>query len=275
MNIIIFGIAPLASDVFDAPDFSGCHIEFYEDFNEGLEKLKVGHYGLAVLAADKSALKTKIHDIRRHSEDYIYISILSSNPNEELNEITAVGGNYLFNTIDFKNGLSDSLQNARRLADLMNIVSDETQDFPSAGGVIARSAFNQLFLSCLERGQRYSERTSILCISIENYKELYKIGGSYVADYHAATLSKTLVDIARQSDIIGQIKHEFFALLFLRPLNEQEPLSAAQRFHEVIKNSDIFEGHKDVSPQISISLIEIPTGRQMASFICMHANQVT
>ena len=54
-------------------------------------------------------------------------------------------------------------ENAERMVGLVERIGDDSEDFPSAGGVIAKSAFNQLFLSSIDRADRYGE-TLLCCI---------------------------------------------------------------------------------------------------------------
>ena len=129
--------------------------------------------------------------------------------------------------------------------------------------MIAKSAFNQLFLSAVDRANRYGERTYILFISLSNFKEIRNLDGIYAADFAAAKLSQYLVLMRRQSDIIGQTAKHEYALMLQRPVYDTEPVEAANRF------ADSLSGFKDISsggamsPQISVTLIALPTGEKV------------
>src|SRR5690606_15726197 len=90
------------------------------------------------------------------------------------------------------------MKNAKRLTSLMGKLGDESEDFPSAGGVIAKSAFNQLFLSGVDRADRYAERSFMLFINIDNRDEIIEQEGAYAAEYATAKLSQYLVRLRRQ-----------------------------------------------------------------------------
>ena len=162
--------------------------------------------------------------------------------------------------------LDVTIDNARYLISLIKRIGDDSEDFPSAGGIIAKSAFNQLFLSAIDRADRYGERTFIVFIGIKNYQAIYEAEGPYAADYIVAKLSKYLVRLRRQSDIIAQTEPFEYALLLQRPLYETEPKEAANRFAEAITGfADLF-ATDGLAPEVYVQLIDLPVG----SRIIMH-----
>ena len=152
-------------------------------------------------------------------------------------------------------------ENAERLNDLVSRIGDASEDYPSAGGVIAKSAFNQLFLSALDRADRYGERSFVLFISISNYKEMYDLDGPYVADSAAAVMAQHLVRLRRQSDIIAQTGKAEYALMLQRPIYETEPMDAANRFAEALSEKHDIAAN-GVKVEISVELIDIPVGKR-------------
>lgn len=221
------------------------------------------HYDLLFLPATGSTEHTRdaIGRLRRSSAGYIYITALIGAGQAEDTTTLSAGANCTLESAAIAvESLDKITKNADRLQNLINVIGNNTIDFPSAGGIIARSAFNQLFLSALDRGNRHAELSSVLMISLENYQELYNIGGNYVVDYAIALLSKTLVDIRRQSDIIGQIKNHAFYLLLQMPKSQTEPVEAAQRFAKTLKEHG---GLQDAAPTplgIKVSLVSVPGG---------------
>ena len=200
-----------------------------------------------------------IATIRRASVGYIYINELSKDIAESTEH--NAGANSIIDSDNISwDALRETINNAKRLEDLIQTIGNNNIDFPSAGGIIARSAFNQLFLSALDRGNRYSEMSSILTISLENYQELFNLGGNYVVEYAIALLSKTLVDIRRQSDIIGQIKNHSFSLLLQMPKNPQEPVEAAKRFAQTLTDTASLQDAAPTPMGLRVSLVSIPTG---------------
>jgi len=135
-------------------------------------------------------------------------------------------------------------------------------DFPSAGGVIAKSAFNQLFLTALERGDRYGELTYLLRVYISNIQDIHDMDGPYASGYAAAELSRQLVLMRRQSDIIGQTDKGEYCLMLLHPQSEQEPKEAAKRFADTLDRAHLDNVPGAVQPKLSVELVSLPLGRQ-------------
>ena len=155
------------------------------------------------------------------------------------------------------------IDNAKYLTSLIKQISDDSEDFPSAGGIIAKSAFNQLFLSAIDRADRYGERSFIVFISIKNYRDIYETEGPASADYTVAKLSNQLVRLRRQSDIIAQTKSHEFALLLQRPNYETEPIDAANRFAEAINEFDDLFKSDGITPEANVTLIDLPVGSRI------------
>jgi len=206
-----------------------------------------------------SSARQFILNMRRHLPNYPYVFAFSGDIS--FDDAIKSGANDLFaKPLDLES-IPEKLRNAEYLVELVNRIGDDSEDFPSAGGVIAKSAFNQLFLSSLERADRYAERTYVLFISVSNYQEILEMDGAYAADYAVAKLSQYLVRLRRQSDIIGQTAKYEYALLLQRPIYETEPVEAANRFAESLSQcSDIVSS--GLTPvEITVSLSELPVGK--------------
>ncbi len=159
--------------------------------------------------------------------------------------------------------LESVMNNAGRLNDLSDRLSDSAQDFPSAGGVISKSAFNQLFLSALDRSDRYAERSYMLVFDILNTPLNPDLPAEYAADYGSAKLAQHLVLMRRQSDIIGQIGPGSYALLLQRPAVESEPQDAAARFADALMRKQDLTFSDGTPLRLNISLLELPSGKRL------------
>ncbi|MCB1532727.1 MAG: response regulator [Alphaproteobacteria bacterium] len=204
-------------------------------------------------------------NIRRSVRNFPYVILLSANGSRE--EAVKAGMNdYVAKPVD-PDALAEKIENAQSLIELVDRIGDDSEDFPSAGGVIAKSAFNQLFLSAIDRADRYGEKTYLLFISLSNYQEILETDGPYAADYAVAKLSQYLVLLRRQSDIIGQTAKYEYTLMLQRPQYETEPHEAASRF------ADALSGYKDLASsgvtvaEVTVRLLDIPTGRTVAEYI--------
>ena len=211
--------------------------------------------------APLTSARPLILNLRRATKRYPYIVQMGANI--ERTEAVQSGANEALTKPIDPESLDKTVEDAKYLTKLIQCIGDDSEDFPSAGGIIAKSAFNQLFLSAIDRADRYGERTFIVFIGISNYQAIYEAEGPYAADYSVAKLSQYLVRLRRQSDIIGQTGASEYALLLQRPLYETEPNEAANRFAEAITSfPDLFK--KDgISPEVSVTLIDLPVGQRI------------
>lgn len=196
--------------------------------------------------------------IRRSIKNYPYIVLMSHDMGRD--EAIKSGANDVMAKPLNAAGLDTLIGNAERLTDLIRRVGDETEDFPSAGGVIAKSAFNQLFLSALDRADRYAERSFLVFIGIKNYKKVVEQHGTYSAEYATAKLSQYLVRLRRQSDIIAQTGKSEYCLMLQRPVYETEPMEAANRFASALGALEDICANEGETIEVVVSLVDLPVG---------------
>jgi DNA-binding response OmpR family regulator len=163
--------------------------------------------------------------------------------------------------------LDRMIDNAARLQARLKSLAADTEDFPSAGGIIAKSAFNQLFLSCMDRADRYGEKSFALFISLSSYKMIVAERGVSTADVAAAALARHLVRLRRVSDIIGQTKSHEYALLLLRPQYESEPIDAANRFADQLSQATDIANACGMTVEIEVMLMDLPTGAEIVRHV--------
>lgn len=209
--------------------------------------------------------------IRRAMRTYPYIILMSQDiPREDA--LRAGANEVMLKPLDHSS-LENVMDNAERLTALIKRIGDESEDFPSAGGVIAKSAFNQLFLSCIDRADRYGERSFLVFIGIKNYQEILSMDGAYAAEYASAKLSQYLVRLRRQSDIIAQTGKNEFCLMLQRPMYETEPMEAANRFADALRRFDDICASDNVKVEVSIRLIDLPVGHKHVEHIVTYTKQ--
>lgn len=205
-------------------------------------------------------------NIRRSiSRTYPYLVLMSQSLTRQ-DAIAAGMNDVLMKPVDPAE-LDQKLDQAQRLTALLRRISDDREDFPSAGGVIAKSAFNQLFLSAIDRADRYGEKSYVLFISLKNYLVIRDKEGQYAADYAAAKMAQHLVRLRRQSDIIAQTAKSEYALLLQRPVYETEPVEAANRFAEALYKCTDIQSNPLIDIEISINLIDLPVGSQVVEHV--------
>ena len=234
--------------------------------NNAVDRMAADDFDLVLL--DPSPLTSPrplILNARRSVRNYPYIMLMSETiPQEEA--LKAGANDLLVKPVD-PAALNQKLENAERLIELVRRIGDDSEDFPSAGGVIAKSAFNQLFLSAMDRADRYGERTFILQISLSNHKEILDLDGAYAAEFAVAKLCQYLVLLRRQSDIIGQTGKSEYSLLLQRPIYETEPVEAANRFAEQLVGFGDIDASGQTAVEITVSLLDVPAGSEIIKHV--------
>ncbi len=234
--------------------------------NTALERLEKETFDIVFFdPAPLNNARPLVLGIRRSVRNYPYVVLMSHDLKRE--EAIKSGANDVMSKPLDAAALDVTMTNADRLTALMKRIGDESEDFPSAGGVIAKSAFNQLFLSCIDRADRYAERSFLVFIGIKNYKKVIENYGAYAVEYATAKLSQYLVRLRRQSDIIAQTGRSEFCLMLQRPQYDSEPLEAANRFAAALeKLEDICANDGDVI-EVAVTLISLPVGQLHAEHI--------
>ncbi len=229
---------------------------------EAIKEIKEHSYNVLFMAGSNDSAEDRktINTLRHTSADYIYIVTVHKQNDPTRVDNNGSNAHLYLDTLD-EQTLTTLTTNTASLHELIEEIGNNHIDFPSSGGIIARSAFNQLFLSALDRSNRYPENSALLNISIDNYQELFDMGGNYITDYAIASLSKKLTDIRRQTDIIGQIQNAKFSILFQMPKTTQEPIEAAKRFAEALMNAADLQEAAPLPVQIKITLYTIPSGQ--------------
>ncbi len=203
--------------------------------------------------------------IRRAVKNYPYIVLMSQDMDQE-DAIRSGANEIMVKPLD-AGKLDVMIKNAERMTKLITRMGDEKEDFPSAGGVIAKSAFNQLFLSAIDRADRYGERAFLVFIGIRNYQEMLDLNGPHAAAYSTAKLSQYLVRLRRQSDIIAQTGRSEYCLMLQRPQYETEPMEAANRFAEALGQLEDISSAPNAKVDVHVTLIDVPVGAKHVEHI--------
>ena len=235
------------------------HIEEEMVKNDAMEKIAAEAYDVVMI--DPSPMKdahAMVMNIRRVARQYPYVIIMG----EELSleDVNKVGANNFVNKPLDSEDLKLKIEHAGQIQDFRKKLGDLSEDFPSAGGVISKSAFNQLFLSAIDRGWRYAESAHILSFTIENYDDILRMDGTHHASYSVSKLAQHLVRLRRQSDVIGQTGRNEYSLILQRTNKENEAVDAAKRFAANIDEINDFLAEDANAIRIRISLMELPTG---------------
>lgn len=237
--------------------------------NNALERL--GREQFDVVMFDPAPLNNArpiVLGIRRSASNYPYL-VLMSHDMERDGAVKSGANDVISKPLD--GGYLDTImENAERLTALITEIGDESEDFPSAGGVIAKSAFNQLFLSAIDRADRYGEKSYLLFIGIRNREDILANDGPYAVEYATAKLSQYLVRLRRQSDIIAQTGKSQYCLMLQRPMYEEEPKEAASRFAEALNRLDDICANEGGHVEVSVELLDVPVGNLLADHIIVY-----
>lgn len=215
-----------------------------------------------IIFIDPSPLNSahqNVLNIRRGLRYYPYIILVGENATKQ-EAIDSGVNDFLPKPVD-PVLLDEKLFFAQDLMKLVKRLGDESEDSKSAGGIIAKSAFNQLFLSALDRSSRYGEKSFLLFISLSNYNDINHNEGVSAADFAVASMCQNLMTLRRQSDIVGQTGKNEYCLLIQRPNNDSEPVQAADRFADMILNFDNVHTATGVPFQVNVMLMEVPSGK--------------
>ena len=268
MKILVIDRDEVSGELIQSQlDALGHSVDVYESKNDAVEHMTKEPYDLVFLNPDPlTSPQPVVLNIRRSVSYYPYIVHIGYNAGHT-EAIKSGMNNALLKPVN-PDKLSTVLQSAQRLNSLIRRIGDDSEDFPSAGGIISRSAFYQLFFSGIERADRYGECTYVIFISISNYQKILEMDGPYAADFSVAKLSQYLTRLRRMSDIIGQTAKYEYSLLLQRPQYETEPIDAAKRFGEALKtchNEMFFEISTDI--ELNVKLVSLPDGVELVDHL--------
>jgi CheY-like chemotaxis protein len=228
--------------------------------NEAFEKIKTHAYDcIMVDPYPLSEARPVIIGIWKNVRASVkpYLLLLSKTATAE--EAILAGTNDVlvkpFNSAD----IETKTDNAARLMDICRHLAQE-DNVHSSGGIIGKAAFNQLFLSAIDRSFRYGERSLVVFIEMTNYKEALAAAGAEAVEAAVKQLTEKMTYMRRQSDVIGRLSAACFGILLQRPQYEAEPMDAINRFAEVLgKFHDDF-ADKGIAPRLELTLVELPQG---------------
>jgi len=199
-------------------------------------------------------------NIKRNTRNMTYSVFMTAEEDVHFSDVMKMGCNdFILKPVD-PIELKEKIDSAMRLQALFAKLGDVKEDFPSTGGVIAKSAFNQICLSSLERGGRYNELAFVLAISIKNYDEINKMDGTHHANYSVSKMAHHTVHLSRQSDIVGQTALNEYSILLQRTEGHSEAINAAKRFAASFDEINDFLAENGNPITLHLSLMHLPTG---------------
>lgn len=228
--------------------------------NTAMEMIKKEPYDVIFLdPTPQNEMRPFIMGVRRSTNSFPPV-IIMAHQGLTRQEVMAAGGNDLLTKPFDQAQLVKVASGAQRITDLSRLMADESEDFPSKEGIIAKSAFNQLFITCLDRADRHGEQSFLIFITIANLDEIAAKDGAEEAKKVAMNLRKIISRTRRTSDIAGHIRQAEFCILLLRPSRDDEHLLAANRFGEAMKENHDLIATSPTKAIVKVSLLAIPNG---------------
>lgn len=190
-----------------------------------------------------------------------YILLLSKSATRE--DAILAGTNDVLQKPFDPQDLEEKIASAERLIALHRHLGTP-DDIHSGGGMIGKAAFNQLFLSAVDRAFRYGERSLIVEARVTNIDALRARGQDALEETMTA-LGERMALMRRQSDVIGRTAIDRFAILLQRPMYESEPFDAIGRFCETLDKFHQGFADKNLAPEIELQMVELPQGALLAT----------
>jgi PleD family two-component response regulator len=228
--------------------------------NNAIEMLRSDHFDAVFFdpAPQNNELRGFMIGARRGNPQYTPIIVTSHQLS--LNDVMGMGANdYLPKPITAE-AFKEKIDNMRRLSSLNCRLADESEDFPSKEGLISKSAFNQIFISALDRADRYGEQTYLTFARIKNIDDIRKNHGDDPANEICDNLKKYTMRIRRLSDIAGRTAAHEICLMLMRPANEEEPKMAIKRFADSMAEYAELISTASTKATISVEMMAIPSG---------------
>ena len=236
--------------------------------NRAIEQIREESFSAVFFdpAPNTEELRAFVIGVRRENKKYVPITIMSRQVSED--EAKACGANeYLPKPIDLED-FKNKIKNMKNLTDLIGRLQDEQGDFVSRDGVISKTAFYQIFISCLDRADRYGEETFLIFVRIDNIHDIESLYGEESAEIISDKLKKYTVKIRRLSDIVGRTAVNELCLMIVRPMNKSEPIMAVNRFADsMMEYADLISAG-NAKAQISVHMMAIPSGKILFSKEC-------
>lgn len=235
--------------------------------NTALDRLKSEEFdSIFIDPAPLNDVRPMVLGVRRALEgrSLPYIFLMTQNYNE---------GDKRWGVNDFlhkplkNNELDEKLINATRMKGMIDHLGDTSQDTANSENYLGKMGFNQVFLSAMDRADRYDEAGSVITITIKNKDEIVSDEGTGAIDHMNDILSKKLGKLKRQSDLLGHIAPCEYAFLIQRPVFDSEPVDAANRFAQTLELFEDLKSPGGTPMHINITVIALPSGKLMHEMV--------
>ena len=197
--------------------------------------------------------------VRRGSAFYTPIIVMSHQVDPE--EAYKAGANSFI-----KKPFASDDEILNKIDEIMNLrefgtqLRDESSDFPSKDGLISKSAFLQLYISSLDRADRYGEETYLTIATVNNIDQIRANHGDDIANDVCANLKKYAMRIRRLSDIAAHTAENQICLMLMRPANREEPKMAIERFTDSMSEYVELISVGEAKANVNVKMMAVPSG---------------
>ena len=209
-------------------------------------------------APQNEEMRAVIIGTRRGSTFYTPINVMSHQLSRE--DAVKAGANDFLSKPITEEKIIKSIENLKNISEFHKQLNDTAIDFPSKDGVISKSAFLQIFISALDRADRYGEETYLTLATVANADDIRQSKGDEIADQVCDNLKKYAMRIRRLSDIAGHTAVNQLCLMLVRPNNADEPKMAIERFADSISEYSDLVSVDDAKAIVNVKMMAIPSG---------------
>ena len=227
--------------------------------NNAVDTLRQEAYDAVLMdPAPQSEVRAFVIGIRRGSAHYTPLILASHQMGEE--QAMKEGANVYLQKPYTAEDLAKVLKGIRQLGKLIRRLNSEEDEYRSRDGLISKSAFNQIFISCLDRADRYGEQTFLTFARVKNIDEIRTQHGDEIANEICENLKKYTMRIRRLSDIAGRTAAHEICLMLTRPASPDEPVKAINRFVDSMGEYAELVSAGDVQAIVEVEMMAIPSG---------------
>lgn len=206
---------------------------------------------------------TAIRRVGSQNNHNTYIIMLSHDKTRK--EAFTASANYFIQKPVVRQDLKEVAWNVLRMASFYNAMQagEFNREIGGVGPVMSRASITQVFLSCVDRADRYGETSALMSIHWHNADSVLQEVGQEKTHEIRKALHNFIVKIRRRSDLLGRLNYDQYTLIMQRFPTENEPPEALKRFGESLKDFITREVPPEANMKIKLEMIHMPTGAKV------------
>ena len=236
-----------------------------KDGQEAYECIVENNFKIALLITDVIMPRMDGFDLIRHirhkytSNELPILALSASNKGSLVPQLLKTGANdYIHKPIkheEFLTRLSISLDQSRLYLENQELInhlrSASETDFLTK--LYNRNYFYKVIKAIKSHAKRQKYHYGIIMIDIDYFKRINDTYGHETGDLALLSLAQTLLQVARESDVICRWGGEEF-LIIVPNSNEDDLYKFAQRIRQIVKTTPIIVPHTPIEFNITLSI---------------------